>query len=384
MTDELHVRQITADQRDEAIALANESFGFGPAHDNDRSFGTGWPYLWHDGRIDNTWACFVDGNMAGIVGVYPMPVTMAGVSFRSACVGTVSTLPAYRGRGVMSAILSRVTAVMDTEYDFTWLGGDRERYGRYGWAFGGGKLCYRTNAKYLPDPSAESSVRPIDMDRDGDMVWQFTQEMPYGIGFTREELDLMMSIDWIGGVVSDDAWVVYRGPDARPYGMLADGPTDSVAALFAHLSQRAIADGDEAGTVGFEAGPYDCPMSRMAMKHYSTMDAQQVGGYRMCDMAGYFRLACQAAQPTVIGGSDELSLRNTDTGQAVRIMCQNGKLSVDDVAGSDVRELTTTQISEVVFSMLPLDVVLPGLAASSPLRALLRMPVYLPFGFYAM
>lgn len=379
MTDELQVRQITADERDRAIAVGNESFGFGP------DFGRDWPFLWHDGRIDNTWACFIGGKMAGIVGSYPMEVTMGGVKFRSACVGTVSTLPAYRGRGVMSAILRAVTADMDSGiYDFTWLGGDRQRYGRYGWAFGVAKLCYRTNAKCLPAPPDESTVRPLDMARDGDMIWQFTQEMPYGIGFTREEFDMLMSIRNVGGVVSDDAWVIYRGPDARPYGMLADGPTDSVASLFAHLSQRAIADGDEAGTIGFETGPCDCPMTRMAMKHYSTMDAQQVGGFRMCDMAGYFRRAREAVQPTVIGGSDELSLRNTDTGQAVRIVCKKGKLSVDEKPGPDVREMTTTQISEVVFSMLPLDVALPGLATNSPLRALLRMPVYLPFGFYAM
>ncbi len=141
MSGEIQVRQMTIDQRDRAIAVANESFGF------TCEFGRDWPYVWHDGRVDNTWVCMVDGEMAGVVGVYPMPVTMGGVEFRSACVGQVSTLPAYRGKGVMSAALRKVTAIMDTEYDFTWLGGDRMRYGRYGWAFGGTKLCYRTYSK---------------------------------------------------------------------------------------------------------------------------------------------------------------------------------------------------------------------------------------------
>ncbi len=222
------------------------------------------------------------------------------------------------------------------------------------------------------------------MASDVDMVWEFTQRQPYGIGYTREEFDLLMSIRWVGGVASDDAWVVYRGPVDHAYGMMADGPTDSVAALFAHLSQRSVKAGSEDGQIGFETGPYDCPMTQMAMKYYSTMDCQQVGGFRLCDMVGYFRQACQAVQPTLTGGSDELSLRNTDTGQTVRIVCEDGKLSVDDTAGADVRELTTTQLSEIVFSMLPLDIALPGLAIDSPLRAVLRMCVYLPFGFYAM
>ena len=41
-------------------------------------------------------------------------------------------------------------------------------------------------------------------------------------------------------------------------------------------------------------------------------------------------------------------------------------------------------LSEIAFSRLPLDTVLPGLAASSPLRALFRTPVHLPFALYAM
>jgi len=114
------------------------------------------------------------------------------------------------------------------------------------------------------------------------------------------------------------------------------------------------------------------------------MEQQQVGGFRLCDMAGYFQRARKVVEPTLAGGSDELSLRNTDTGQAVRILCKKGKLSVDDSLGPDVREMTTTELSEVVFSSLPLDVVLPGLAPNSPLRPLLRIPVYLPFSFYAM
>ncbi len=382
MTDEFRVEQIDPARRDEAIAVGNESFGFAP--DGDSDFVRDWPYVWNDDGMDNTWACYVEGKMAGIVGAYPFEVKMAGVSFRSACVGQVGTLPAYRGRGVMSAILRRVTAVMDAEYDFTWLGGDRMRYGRYGWAFGGVKHCFRTNAKYLPDPPDESTVRPLEPGRDGDMVWRFTQDMPYGIGFDRREFDQLMSIRWVGGVVSDDAWVVYRGPAEHAYGMLADGPAEAVASLMAHLSQRAVADGDADGTIGFETGPYDCPLSRVAMGHYATMTLEHVGGFRLCDMQGYFRRACRAVEGTLTGGSDELSLRNTDTGQAVRIVCRDGKLSADDKIGRDVREMTTTQLSEAVFSALPLDVVLPGLAASSPLRALLRMPIYLPFGFYAM
>jgi len=382
MTNAFEVRQLTPKELPTAVDVANRAFGF--SAEGDMEFLRDIPYVWNADRADNTWACFEGGEMIGVIGAYPFDVKMAGVSFRSACVGQVGTLPEWRGRGAMSTILRAVTAEMDTECDFTWLGGDRQRYGRFGWAFGGVKHWYTTNTRYLPDPPDGSTVRPMDPAVDGEMIWQYTQSMPYAIGFNRREFDQLLSIRDVGGVVSDGAWVVFRGPMTRPRVLLADGPTDRVAALMAHLSQQATGENNPDGGIAFEAGPYDSALARVALAHYASMEQQQVGGFRLCDMAGYFRRACRAVEPTLVGGSDELSLRNTDTGQAVRIVCENGKLSVDDHVGADVREMTTTQLSELVFSMLPLDVVLPGLAADSPLQALLRMPVYLPFGFYAM
>lgn len=382
MTDAFEVRPITVDERERAIDVCNAAFGFGV--EGKPHFGRDLPYVWNDDRIGDTWVCFDGGKMVGVVGAYPLEVTLAGVSFRSCCVGQVATLPDDRGRGVMSAILRRVTAVMDTAYDFTWLGGPRKRYGRYGWAFGGVKHCFRTNANCLPDPPDPSTVRPMEPDRDGEMIWRYTQAMPYGIGFDRRQFDQLLSIRDVGGVVGDDAWVVFRGSPERAWILLADGPTESIALLLAHLGRQGTDEQNPEGIVGFEAGPHESPLSRVALKHYSTMEMQQVGGFRLCDMAGYFRRACRIVEPTLAGGSDELSLRNTDTGQAVRIVCSDGKLSVDNQPGRGVRELTTTQLSEAVFSLLSLDVVLPGLAANSPLRPLLRMPVYLPFSLYAM
>jgi len=383
MADKFEIVRMKPGQQADVAAVANAAFGLGGEGSMD--FLRDWPYLWNDDRADNYWLAVADGKIVACVGSYPLTVRMAGASFRSACVGQVGTLPEWRGRGAMSTILRAVTAEMDGgEYDFTWLGGDRMRYGRYGWAFGGVKYTFGTNAKYLPAPPDGSTVRAMDPKGDGEMIWQYTQSMPYAIGFNRCEFNQLLSIRDVGGVVSDEAWVVFRGPMTRPRVLLADGPTDRVAALMAHLSQQATGDKNTDGGIVFEAGPYDSALTRVALAHYASMEQQQVGGFRLCDMAGYFRRACRAVEPTLAGGSDELSLRNTDTGQAVRIVCENGKLSVDDHVGADVREMSTTQLSELAFSTLPLDAVLPVLAADSPLRALLRMPVYLPFGLYAM
>jgi len=382
MSETFEVRQLTPEELPTAIDVANRAFGFG--QEDGFEFLRDIPYVWNADRADNTWACFDGGEMIGVIGAYPFEVKMAGVSFRATCVGQVGTPEAHRGRGVMSALLTAATAKMDADVDFAWLGGDRQRYGRFGWAFGGDKYWYQTNARYLPDPPDASTVRPMDPAVDGEMIWQYTQTMPYAIGFSRHEFDQLLGIHDVTGLVSDNAWVLCRGSVNNPSVLLADGPTEAVAGLLACLARDAAAAGNDAGAIAFETPPCDCALARVALKHYASMEVSQVGGLRLCDMEGYFEKACRIVEPTLAGGSDEITFTNADTGQTVRIVCTDGALRVDDTPGGRVVEATTTGLSEIIFAHLPLDAALPGLAANSPLRHLLRMPVYLPFSLYAM
>jgi len=382
MTDGFEVRQLTPEELPTATDVANRAFGFGDG--DGMEFGRDIPYVWNADRADNTWGCFEDGRMIGVIGAYPFDVRMAGVGFRATCVGQVGTLPEYRGRGVMSALLTAATAKMDTDVDFAWLGGDRQRYGRFGWAFGGHRHWHPTNTRYLLDPLDASAVRPMDPAVDGETIWRYTQEMPYAVGFSRHEFDQLLSIRDVTGLVSGDAWVLCRGSANDPRVLLADGPADTVAGLLACLARDAEAAGNEGGDIGFETPPCDCALARVALKHYCTMGIWQVGGLRLCDMVGYFTKACHIVEPTLVGGDDDITLTNTDTGQVVRITGRGGALTVGQTPGGREVRGTTCELSEIVFSQLPLDTVLPGLAANSPLRALFRMPVYLPFSLYAM
>ncbi|MHC4986098.1 MAG: GNAT family N-acetyltransferase, partial [Planctomycetota bacterium] len=166
MSNTFEVRQVTPDELPTATAVANRAFGFG--QEGGFEFKRNIPYVWNADRADNTWAAFDGDEMIGMIGAYPFDVRMAGVDFRATCVGQVGTPAEHRGRGVMSALLTAATAKMDAEVDFAWLGGDRLRYGRFGWAFGGERYSYTTNTRYLPDPPDASAVRAMDPAVDGD------------------------------------------------------------------------------------------------------------------------------------------------------------------------------------------------------------------------
>ena len=57
-----------------------------------------------------------------------------GEEIKTAGITAVATWPTYRGRGFMTGLLKRCISLMEEEgYAFSDLGGDRLRYGRYGW-----------------------------------------------------------------------------------------------------------------------------------------------------------------------------------------------------------------------------------------------------------
>jgi len=383
MAEALEVRQLTPGELPAATGVANRAFGFGQDADG-MEFGRDIPYVWNADRADNSWGCFDGNQMLGMIGAYPFDVKMGGGSFRATCVGQVGTPEENRGRGVMSSLLRAATAKMDEDVDFAWLGGDRMRYGRYGWAIGGEQHVFRTNVKYLPDPPDVSTIRAMDPDRDREMIQTFAEAQPYGIGFSDLEFHQLLSIRDVGGVVGNDAWAVYRGSADSPFVMMADGSVEAVAGLLAHLAAGSVKEDNADGFIGFETAPGDCVLARVALKHYCEMTPKTCCHFRMCNLVGYFEKACRIVQPSIPGGSDEITFRNTDNGQQVHVVCLDGKLSVDGGGGGRIVEGDTHLMSEIAFSRLPLETILPGLAPNSPLRILLRMPIYLPFSLYAM
>jgi len=76
-------------------------------------------------------------------------------------------------------------------------------------------------------------------------------------------------------------------------------------------------------------------------------------------------------------GSGETSLANTENGQAATLTCQAGVARIEAVARSRSYHLTTRQLSEVCFGLLPLDLLLPGLPPDAPIRQVLPARIFI-------
>ncbi len=93
-----------------------------------------------------------DGFVAAHVGIYPQECKVHGSILKSGSIGGVATHEKARGKGYMSVLLKRALELLhERKYDISWLGGDRKRYGYFGWECGGRVSKFITAPRYFPE-----------------------------------------------------------------------------------------------------------------------------------------------------------------------------------------------------------------------------------------
>jgi GNAT superfamily N-acetyltransferase len=84
------------------------------------------------------------GRFRAHVGLYPARLHCAGIDYSLGGIGAVASLPQERGQGLMSRLLTAVIhAMREQGLVLSALGGDRQRYGAFGWDYAG--LAYTLN-----------------------------------------------------------------------------------------------------------------------------------------------------------------------------------------------------------------------------------------------
>ena len=74
-----------------------------------------------------------EGRICGAAGLYPVTLRAGGQTLRCCCVGNVAVEQACRGQGVMSLLMTdAVRAAADAGCELAVLGGQRQRYARFG------------------------------------------------------------------------------------------------------------------------------------------------------------------------------------------------------------------------------------------------------------
>ncbi|MDF1513618.1 MAG: GNAT family N-acetyltransferase, partial [Anaerolineae bacterium] len=81
-----------------------------------------------------TYVILENGDIVSHVGLYPIETTVAGVSLNIGGIGGVSTALKARGKGYMTRLMNHIINEMRRiGYPVSWLSGDRQRYGSFGY-----------------------------------------------------------------------------------------------------------------------------------------------------------------------------------------------------------------------------------------------------------
>jgi predicted acetyltransferase len=90
------------------------------------------------------------GKIRAIVGLYPVELNFGSISLKLAAIGAVSSHPNDRGQGHMRRLMHFCLKLMKAEgYHLSWLGGQRQRYGYFGYEVCGTTAVFTVNKKNI-------------------------------------------------------------------------------------------------------------------------------------------------------------------------------------------------------------------------------------------
>ena len=158
----MEIRKVRYDEFRELMDVMNLSFGFS---EEKAQFEHILPKLyWPDNPSMMHFGAFEEGRLVSSIGLYPMELVNGANRMDIACVGAVSTLPDFRCRGYFRSVMARVLdEARSMHFPLLFLGGNRVRYGRFGFEYGGRNFGVNISNRTLPLISPQPfEVLPFD------------------------------------------------------------------------------------------------------------------------------------------------------------------------------------------------------------------------------
>lgn len=131
---------------------------FRPGQKGKRIVQRQYPHLYRSekGYISRHLVLRDSGEIIGQMAIHPLELRLEqGLVLRAGGIGTVATHPERRGEGVMGRLLQEGIRIMrQRAYDLSILGGDRQRYGWFGWENAGIRTVFELSKRTVGSPSA--------------------------------------------------------------------------------------------------------------------------------------------------------------------------------------------------------------------------------------
>ena len=204
-----------------------------------------------------------NGKLIAVVGVYPLPVNIAGHELMFSTVGNIGTLQEARGKGCMKALMD--AAMQELEHigaDASRLGGLRSRYNRFGYDHSGVTYHFtltRRNAQENP-LKERFTFRPIGQEDEQAVAFARSCQQQNGVyALRRTHLDFYMSmrawehLPYLAlNAAGEPVGYVCASPDFRAIAEMGAKPGVSVTDVAASF----VLDKD-VPSVKFQLSPWD-------------------------------------------------------------------------------------------------------------------------------
>ncbi|MAN24464.1 MAG: hypothetical protein CME10_09370 [Gemmatimonadetes bacterium] len=161
----IKIEQLDATDFEEAMDFMNLVFGAHRPHD----FATLLPTLYQptDELMNCIWAIRESGRIVATVGSYPLEWNVLGKNLSLAGIGGGSSHPRRRGKGYMQELMKYCVAEMRSNgIHASWLGGQRQRYGYFGYEKCGMTYEYNLSKNNLRHVfgtiNSDITFRPLD------------------------------------------------------------------------------------------------------------------------------------------------------------------------------------------------------------------------------
>ena len=102
------------------------------------------------------------GSLVGSLAIHPLMLRLDGCYLKTGGIGAVGTHPERRGEGIMSLLLRDAIERMHRDgCALSVLGGDRQRYGWFGWENGGVRNLFTLTLRHLGKPTPAERRLPL-------------------------------------------------------------------------------------------------------------------------------------------------------------------------------------------------------------------------------
>lgn len=328
------------------------------------------------------------GELVGCLAVHPIVLRLGSARVTAGGIGVVGTHPERRGEGIMSCLLNDAIQRMRLAgHAVSVLGGDRQRYGRFGWENAGVRMVYHVTARSLAAAGEIPRVRVRRWPRGPSAallrrIREISAARPFGV--ERRTADFVPLIErvgktgWYCEAEGAFAYAVSGGPSraARPITAVHEmgGDPQLCRVLLHWLVQRT-----ESGVLSVIAGPN--PDEEQLLTPNSATWIRLADG--MVSMLNLPRLIAQLtpelrrrARQQGTSGRFELSITRVDGSSATATLDLGGR-------GRHRIRLGQRELIELLFGTQPADERFAshcGLSASGlgSLEAILPLPLHIP------